>query len=107
MCVSAIVSAFNSVSQETWTLVQNQPDAVKALVFGIGVVHGLLLARQMFGTRGMSQQYALTGTVMEQAIHSVLGKDDTDSSMKQISHLVADVRLNLNVSLIIQKFDNQ
>ena len=43
----------------------------RSLLFGVGVIHGLLVARQMFGSRGLSQVYSFTAAHMQQSIEWV------------------------------------
>lgn len=42
--------------------------AIKSAVFAVGVIHGLLMARQMYGTRGFSQVYPFSEVQMIQNI---------------------------------------
>ena len=69
--VVAVGAAFNGVGAEVWDAVEQASSVNKSLVFGAGLVHGLLVARQMFGSRGLSQFYSLTSAHMEEALEWV------------------------------------
>ena len=69
---SAISAAFKGVATDVWDRVELEASINRSVLFGVGVVHGLLVARQMFGSRGLSQFYSLTTAHMQQSVEWVL-----------------------------------
>ena len=71
VCMStAIGAAFDGVTADVWNQMEQKP-INRSLLFGVGVIHGLLVARQMFGSRGLSQVYSFTAAHMQQSIEWV------------------------------------
>ena len=68
-CVTAIGAALRSVPPKQWDMIREQSLRVKQAVYGVGVVQGLLMARQMLGTRGTTQFYPLSTAQLVQAIN--------------------------------------
>ena len=58
--------------QSTWEVTSSLSQNVKLSIYAIGITHGLLVARQMFGARGLSQFYSLDGSKYIQAIDNVI-----------------------------------
>lgn len=54
--------------------------SLKQIVYAVGVVQGLLIARQMLGTRGMSQFYPITQAQYENVVNILLSDCFTNVS---------------------------
>ena len=95
--IPAIASALNSISKDTWNKVQEQNMATKDIVFSACVIHGLLIARQMFGCRGLTQSYAFSEVQPNHAVQVILrskGEGQEDKlSVEDISKVLIEVRL--------------
>ena len=48
------------------------------MVYSIGIILGILKARQMFGARGLSQTYPLDGSALRQATDAIIGMSADD-----------------------------
>ena len=49
-------------------------------MYAVGVVHGMLRARQMFGAVGLSQSYPIDGSTFMHAIESLMAALPSDNS---------------------------
>ena len=47
---------------------------VRTIAFGLGVIQGMLMARQLFGAQGLNQWYPFNQVQMEQALLALTGK---------------------------------
>ena len=97
--ITAIASALNSISQEKLQKVQEQPMAVKDLVFGACVIHGLLVARQMFGCRGLTQSYAFSEVQPNHAVEVILrskAEGQEELSLNDLCQVLIQVSSLLN-----------
>ena len=104
---SAIASIFKSVPQSLWQSTQELSNSLQVVLYGMGVAYGLLQARQMLGTRGLSQYYPLGGNTLAQTIHTLLALNkteggDRDPNMELLCAVLVKVRstdLQAGVSL--------
>ena len=63
-------------------------------MYGVGVVHGILRARQMFGSVGLSQNYPLDSAVFCHALETLTGaaeKSGTELPDDMICELLTNV----------------
>ncbi|XP_023931015.1 dynein beta chain, ciliary-like [Lingula anatina] len=70
---SAIAYALNTTPLSHWERVKTFSQPLKLLIYGVGVIQGALLARQTFGSQGLSQWSTLSRTHMVQVIDMVDG----------------------------------
>ncbi len=94
----AISQAFNSVPAPVWESAQDLAQKDRAVLYTLGVAHGVLAARQRFGSRGLSQYYPLGGSLLSQAVQSYIsiinnrtGNTTDDMLMEDIKQRVAEV----------------
>ncbi len=81
---------------EVWTKLSQQNAPLAAVAFGVVIVHGALLARQMFGCRGVSQKMPLTQAQLTQALE--LLRDPTVTGGEELNaQSVAKVLLEVRV----------
>nr|XP_022320176.1 dynein beta chain, flagellar outer arm-like isoform X6 [Crassostrea virginica] len=71
---SAIVSTLKQVPVELLDKVSTEPQMVRTIAFGLGVIQGMLMARQLFGAQGLNQWYPFNQVQMEQALLALTGK---------------------------------
>ncbi|XP_078672103.1 uncharacterized protein LOC144911712 isoform X1 [Branchiostoma floridae x Branchiostoma belcheri] len=74
MLKKAIGAALSSVPPQSWDKLRDKSNNIRNMVFGLCVVQGVLLARQLYGTRGLSLQYPLSGVQLQQGIDILVGK---------------------------------
>ena len=93
--------------------VKQQPGKVWAATFGTIVVHGILLARQMYGCRGFNQRLPLTEVQILQAL-DVLGNQTVtggeEFNVQNVIHVLYEVSLlkvNVKVFKCYRKMDNR
>ena len=70
----AIVSTLKQVPVELLDKVSTEPQMVRTIAFGLGVIQGMLMARQLFGAQGLNQWYPFNQVQMEQALLALTGK---------------------------------
>ena len=66
----------------------------KLTVYAVGVIHSILVSRQMFGSRGMSQFYPLDVTVFIHALDvlmNLLRKVEGELSIDHLANLLSKV----------------
>ncbi|XP_022099208.1 dynein beta chain, ciliary-like [Acanthaster planci] len=80
----AIVSALNAVTQQNWKKIQEMSTYIRGAAFGSCVIHGVLSARQMFGTRGLSRWYAFSTVQPNHAVEVILGSTVEGQGSKEI-----------------------
>ncbi|XP_056010102.1 uncharacterized protein LOC125667097 [Ostrea edulis] len=71
---SAIVSTLKQVPVDLLDKVSTEPQMVRTIAFGLGVIQGMLVARQLFGAQGLNQWYPFNRVQMEQALFALTGK---------------------------------
>eukprot|EP00105_Crassostrea_gigas_P044993 XP_019929141.1 PREDICTED: dynein beta chain, ciliary isoform X4 [Crassostrea gigas] len=71
---SAIVSTLKQIPTELLEKVSTEPQMVRTIAFGLGVIQGMLVARQLFGAQGLNQWYPFNQVQMEQALVALTGK---------------------------------
>lgn len=70
----AIVSTLKQIPTELLEKVSTEPQMVRTIAFGLGVIQGMLVARQLFGAQGLNQWYPFNQVQMEQALVALTGK---------------------------------
>lgn len=98
---SAIISGLQSVPVDIWTSVSDLPPHLKSLIFCLGVVNGLLVTRQLLGSRGLVQCYPLEGgKYLRLAIEALIDlsgslQDSTDNQIKFFAKKIVQVMFAL------------
>nr|KAG5702033.1 hypothetical protein BaRGS_015768 [Batillaria attramentaria] len=69
----AIVTALRQVPYELWEELSKESNLVKGLSFGMAVIQGVLVARQLFGSAGLTRWYPFGLTQIINAIWFVIG----------------------------------
>ncbi|XP_033641711.1 dynein beta chain, flagellar outer arm-like [Asterias rubens] len=83
---TAIVSALDAVTPMNWKRVQDQSTMyIRGAAFGACVVHGLLAARQMFGTRGLTRWYGFSQIQPNHAMDVILGSSVEGQGSKVVA----------------------
>ena len=72
--ITAIVSTLKQVPQEALENLSKEPQIMRTIAFGLGVIQGMLTARQLFGSQGMNQWYPFNRVQMEQALEALTGR---------------------------------
>ena len=81
-----------------WKRVQDQSAMyIRGAAFGACVVHGLLAARQMFGTRGLTRWYGFSQIQPNHAMDVILGSSVEGQGSKvvaveELCRLLAEVK---------------
>ncbi|KAK3108743.1 hypothetical protein FSP39_014630 [Pinctada imbricata] len=70
----AIVSTLKQVPKEALESVSKEPQIIRTVAFGLGVIQGMLVARQLFGSQGLNQWYPFNRVQMEQSLEALTGK---------------------------------
>ena len=68
---TAVVATFESVSNDVWET-YTTAGVSSSVMYAVGVIHGILKARQMYGSVGLSQFYALSTSVYCQALDTLM-----------------------------------
>ncbi|XP_033103095.1 dynein heavy chain 9, axonemal-like [Anneissia japonica] len=88
----ALVSALNSIHPNNLGKVRDLSPVLRNTVYGVCVIHGILVARQMFGSRGMSQWYALNEVVINEAVQVILqAAAEREPSLPVLHHLLTEI----------------
>ena len=85
------------IPSDSWMNVKQQPGKVMAAAFGTVVVHGILLTRQMYGCRGLSQRLPLTEVQLVQALDLVSNQTVTggeEFNAENVIKVLYEVRLH-------------
>nr|KAG5694047.1 hypothetical protein BaRGS_025626 [Batillaria attramentaria] len=69
----AIVTALRQVPYELWEELSKESNLVKGLSFGMAVIQGVLVARQLFGSAGLTRWYPFGLMQIVNAIWFVIG----------------------------------
>ncbi len=83
------MSGIDSVPSEVWTKVSQQPGPIKPAAFGAAIIHGVLMSRQMFGCRGMSQLYPIGSVQLTQAVEFLCNTYLTGGEVPDIKTVVS------------------
>lgn len=98
-CFAAVASTFESVPSDFWESCGTFPSR---LMYAVGVVHGVLRARQMFGAVGLSQSYPIDGSTYVHAIESLMAalpaSDNASSNTQFICEMLTSVSPKLQVT---------
>lgn len=78
---------------------------VRTIAFGLGVIQGMLVARQLFGAQGLNQWYPFNQVQMEQALVALTGKM-LKSEEQQAPKVDNMVEIFAKVSLIFLALSN-
>jgi len=66
--IAGICAQFSALPPSAVASLQALPPPTQPLVYGLGVAYGLLQARQLLGSRGLSQHVPLGGSTLGQAV---------------------------------------
>ncbi|XP_071095883.1 uncharacterized protein [Haliotis cracherodii] len=86
---SAIVNTLQKIPADVWEKVRQENQMVRSLVYGIAVIQGVLVARQLFGSLGLSQWYPFDTVEISCAVSMVTGtllrkKDETEPGLEEL-----------------------
>ena len=56
---SAIITSLRQIPTEVWEEIEKESALIRSLAFAMAVVQGCLVARQLFGSGGLSRWYPL------------------------------------------------
>ncbi|KAH9514966.1 hypothetical protein Btru_021541 [Bulinus truncatus] len=93
---TAIVSALQQVSESSLKLLQQASPLKKLLVFGVAILHGVLTARQLFGSVGLARLHPFYTTQINNAVDlitsdTLMSENQTEASLEDLSQAVSDV----------------
>ena len=75
--LTAVASTFESVPNDFW---ESCGSFSPRLMYAVGVIHGVLRARQMFGAVGLSQSYPIDGSTYMHAIESLIAASSPNNT---------------------------
>ncbi|XP_071959570.1 uncharacterized protein [Antedon mediterranea] len=88
----AVISAVNSIHPSNISKVRDLSPVLRNTVYGVCVIHGMLIARQIFGSRGMSQWYLLDEVVINEAVQVILqAVSEREPSISVLHHLLTEI----------------
>jgi len=93
---SAIVSTLKQIPESTLQSLSSETQLVKSLAFGLGVVQGMFVARQLFGAHGLNQWYPFNQVQMIQSIEGLKGRllkssEDDEPKLDEMIHMFSEV----------------
>ena len=72
-----------------------ESQTIKSIAFGLSVIQGMLISRQLFGSQGLNQWYPFNTVQMEQAIDVLTGKllrpDGQDPTLDKMINMFVQV----------------
>lgn len=99
------MSTLKQIPPELLEKVSTEPQMVRTIAFGLGVIQGMLVARQLFGAQGLNQWYPFNQVQMEQALVALTGKM-LKSEEQQAPKVDNMVEIFAKVSLIFLALSN-
>ncbi|XP_069115919.1 uncharacterized protein [Argopecten irradians] len=93
---TAIVSTLKQVDSGIMGKVASEPQLIRTMAFGVAVVQGMLVARQLFGTQGLNQWYPFNSVQIEQSIEALSGQllkgtEDAEPKLDEITNLFTEL----------------
>ena len=99
LCVgcAAIVTALRQVPVGVWEEIQSESTLIKGLAFAMAVIQGCLVARQLFGSAGLTRWYPFGSIQVVNAIWFLVGRplltmDGSEPGLDDLCHCVGEVR---------------
>ncbi|CAH1797693.1 unnamed protein product [Owenia fusiformis] len=94
--IPAISTALKSLKQSDWNKTNEFATQMKTALFGVGVVQGVLIVRQLYGARGVSQWNPLSRVQIQQAIDILCGgilvdKSSGTANMENFAQVLCDL----------------
>ena len=96
----AILASFEQVPYSLWARINQLPVVVRRLSFAIVLLHGCLVARQLFGSAGLSRWYPFDSMLIVSALELLFGRDLTTTEGSQLELDVLFYHLR-NVSRVV------
>lgn len=83
------MNTLQKIPADVWEKVRQENQMVRSLVYGIAVIQGVLVARQLFGSLGLSQWYPFDTVEISCAVSMVTGtllrkKDETEPGLEEL-----------------------
>ena len=92
---AAVVATFDSVSNEFWETCASAGVSGRVM-YAVGVIHGVLKARQMYGSVGLSQYYPLSSSVYCHALETLMTSSSAGDGAAQLSDdMICDLLINV------------
>ncbi|XP_076457719.1 uncharacterized protein LOC143291635 isoform X3 [Babylonia areolata] len=103
----AILTALRQVPAEVWEEIQSESALIRNLAFAMALIQGCLVARQLFGSAGLTRWYPFGSIQIVNAIWFLVGRPllTTDGSEPGLSDLCHCVSQLLYGSLVCNEAD--